>query len=142
VVVGRALRHHQHRREAVAAARRRGGHGGAAGRLELRLHAAGVLLGAGPGGLHALELRGDVGQLVAEGPAGRRRTGRARPAVLHPVVQGGVLLQQAGQLLLDLVQEGVDVLLVVSALAHRRLLEGHVVDVGWGEQDRAPSNGW
>jgi hypothetical protein len=41
-----------------------------------------------------------------------------------------VLLDEARELDLDDVEEGVDLLLVVPAFANRRFLEGHVVDFG------------
>ena len=46
-----------------------------------------------------------------------------------PLTQIGVLLDQPGQLVLDQVEEGVDLILVVATLADGRLTERHIVDV-------------
>ena len=69
------------------------------------------------------------------------RRGRAlpldpRPGAPRPEV--GVLLDEAGQLDLDDVEERVDLLLVVAPLADRRLLEGDVVDFGGVNGIRSP----
>jgi hypothetical protein len=126
-----ALGHHQHARDLVAVA--------AAHRPALR---------TGPLQLH---LRGPCGLLgrgtVALGPV------KLDPHVVelgvHPAVGGGlgaaagtlqlgaelvVFLDEADQLLLDLVQEGVDLFLVEAPLAERRLLESDVVHVRRGER--------
>jgi hypothetical protein len=45
------------------------------------------------------------------------------------LTQIGVLLDEASQLVLDQIEEGVDLVLVVTTLADRRLAERHIVDV-------------
>ena len=55
-----------------------------------------------------------------------------------PLTQVGVLLDEAGQLVLDQIEEGVDLVLVVAALADRRLAERDVVDVGWCKRHCLP----
>ena len=69
--------------------------------------------------------------------ANSRELGHARaaavghdPTTTWPRFELVVLLDEARELDLDDVEEGVDLLLVVPAFANRRFLEGHVVDFG------------
>ena len=55
-----------------------------------------------------------------------------------PLTQIGVLLDEAGQLVLDQIEEGIDLVLVVAALADGWLAERDVVDVGWCERHCLP----
>ena len=55
-----------------------------------------------------------------------------------PLTQVGVLLDEPGQLVLDQIEEGVDLVLVVAPLADRRLAERDVVDVGWCKRHCLP----
>ena len=50
----------------------------------------------------------------------------------------GVLLDEASQLVLDQIEERVDLVLVVAALADGRLAERDVVNVGWCERHCLP----
>ena len=56
----------------------------------------------------------------------------------HPLTQVGVLLDEPGQLVLDQIEEGIDLVLVVAALADGWLAERDVVDVGWCERHCLP----
>src|SRR3954454_24804145 len=60
----------------------------------------------------------------------------ATAAALHVRAQLVVFLDETGEFALDLVKEGVDLLLVVPPLADRGLLERDVVDVGRGQRHR------
>src|SRR5205807_9253101 len=51
--------------------------------------------------------------------------------LLDPLAQIGVLFYEPRQLVLHQVEEGVDLVLVVTALADWRLTERHIVYVGW-----------
>ena len=57
-------------------------------------------------------------------------TGQLLVQLGDPLTQIGVLLDQPGQLVFNQVEEGIDLVLVVTALADRRLTERHIVDVG------------
>jgi hypothetical protein len=49
--------------------------------------------------------------------------------LVDPLTQVGVLLDESGQLGFHQVEEGVDLVFVVTTLADRRLAERHIVDV-------------
>ena len=59
---------------------------------------------------------------------------RARELLLelgNALAQIGVFLDQPRKLTLDQIEEGVDLILVVAALADRRFTERDVMHVGW-----------
>src|SRR5690606_5724503 len=104
--------------------------GGGADLLQLTLHGAGVLLGRGLVPLQPAELRLELGVLL--GQAGASAYPATTAAALEAGATPAVLLDEPGQLALDLAQEGVDLLLVVPSLADRGLLEGDIVNVSRG----------
>ena len=55
-----------------------------------------------------------------------------------PLTKVGVLLDESGQLVLDQIEERVDLVLVVAALADGWLAERDVVHVGWCERHCLP----
>ena len=81
--------------------------------------------------------RDGLRRLRLRSPAGAR--GRQLLIHLgHPLTKVGVLLDEPGQLVLDQIEEGVDLVLVVAALADGWLAERDVVDVGWSERHCLP----
>jgi hypothetical protein len=93
--------------------------------------------GQHPGGAHAVVLAGLLhrrrGRSGGDG-LGRPLLGAGRAATVAAELV--VLLDQASELGLDHVEEGVDLVLVVATLADRRLLEDDVVHVGGREWHR------
>src|SRR5581483_8435822 len=87
------------------------------------------------------ELRLELDVLLGDARVGARAggAGPAAAAPLHLSPQLIVLFDQTGELTLDLIEEGVDLLLVVPPFAYRRLLEGDVVHVGRGQRHRNSS---
>ena len=66
---------------------------------------------------------------------------RGRELLVHlgySLTKIGVLLDEPGQLVLDQIEEGVDLVLVVAALADGWLAERDVVNVGWSERHCLP----
>ena len=98
------------------------------------------LLQLGDPGLQPLALLPGRGELLVRrlrtlGVEGTCGTGLAAGLGAQVVV----LLDQPGQLHLDDVEEGVDLLLVVAALADRRLLERDIVDFGGSQRHSVTS---
>src|SRR5262249_49010838 len=102
--------------------------------LELGLHGARRLLGGRLVPLQAIELSLQVTVLLREAGIAAR-PGLTRRATGLPA-EFVVVLDEARQLTLDLVQERVDLIFVVAPLADRGLLKGDVVDVGRGQRHR------
>src|SRR5690606_11876033 len=98
--------------------------------LQLVLHGAGVLLSRDLVPLQPVKLGLELSVLLSQPGVS------AHPATTAATLEAGtklaVLLDEARQLALDLVQEGVDLLLVVPSLANRGLLEGDIVNVSRG----------
>jgi hypothetical protein len=65
------------------------------------------------------------------GAGARPSTGQFLVELVDPLTQIGVLFDEAGQLVLHQIEEGVDLVFVVATLADRRLTKRHIVDVGW-----------
>src|SRR6185437_8373292 len=103
---------------------------GRAGRLQLRLQTAGGLLGLSLLPRHPLELGLEVGELGGQPRVPTRAGGRAptTATALELSAELVVLLDETGELALDLIEEGVDFLLVVAPFTDRGLLKGDVVD--------------
>src|SRR2546423_1691528 len=106
--------------------------------LEFGLHAARRLLGGRLLPLYPVELSLQLTQFGAHpGVATGHRC--ATTAAFSRRPQLVVLLDETGEFALDLIQEGVDLLLVVAPLADGGLLERDVVDVGRGQRHRNSS---
>ena len=75
-----------------------------------------------------------VGLHAAAGPGG----GQLLIQLGDPLTKIGVLFDEPGQLVLNQIEKGVDLVLVVAALADRWLTERDVVDVGWCERHCLP----
>ena len=61
-------------------------------------------------------------------------TGQFLVQLRYALAQIGVLFDEPSQLVFHQVEEGVDLVLVITTLADGRLTERHVVDVGWGKR--------
>jgi hypothetical protein len=145
VVVRGALGHHEHAQRLLLAVRTdrngagRDGTAAAAHRLEFGLHRPGRALCVRLIPLRTVELHLELVEFGRQ-PGVGAGTGRRPPAApLDLSAQLVVFLDQTGEFALDLVQEGVDLLLVVPPLADRGLFKGHVVHVGRGERHRNSS---
>ena len=66
------------------------------------------------------------------------RRGQILVQLGHSLAEVGVLLDEPGQLVLDQIEEGIDLVLVVAALADGWLAERNVVNVGWSERHFLP----
>jgi hypothetical protein len=103
VVVGGALSHHEHA-ECLLLAVAGNRTAGRAGRLQLRLQAAGGLLGLSLLPRHPLELGLEVGELGGQTRVPARAGGRAPTApALELSAELVVFLDQTGELALDLI---------------------------------------
>ena len=85
-------------------------------------------------GLGLIQRNGLRGLRSAAGPRG----GQLLVQLRHSLTKVGVLLDEPGQLVLDQIEEGIDLVLVVAALADGWLAERDVVDVGWSERHCLP----
>jgi len=106
------------------------------------------LLFVGRGGLRRRLVHGlrrlRLGLLVRrDGLGGLRGAAGARGGQLlvqlgDPLLKIGVLFDEPGQLVLNQIEEGVDLVLVVAALTNRWLAERDIVDVSWCERHCLP----
>ena len=85
--------------------------------------------------LGLLVLRDGLRRLHA---ATRPRTREVLVQLGYPLTKVGVLLDEAGQLVLNQVEKRVDFVLVVATLANGRLAERDVMDVGWCKRHCLP----
>ena len=61
-----------------------------------------------------------------------------RQSLRDALTKIGVLFDESGQLVLNQIEKGIDLVLVVATLADRRLAERDIVDVGWCERHCLP----
>ena len=133
MVVGGALGHHEYPQRLLLTVAGDDRAALGAHLLQFGLHRPRGLLGRGLVPVEPVELCLELGVLLGEpGIATAADRHGGSPAALSRRAKLVVLLDQTSEFALDLVQEGVDLLLVVPPLTDRRLLEGDVVDVGRG----------
>ena len=80
----------------------------------------------------------DWQRLRGLGATARAGRGELLIQLADPLPQVAVLLDETGQLVLDEIEEGIDLVFVVAALADRWLTESDVVHVGRSERHRLP----